>query len=425
MKVTLFTVRVRMLSPGGVGGSEASRDAGNTLGLRRDPWDRPHLPGTTVAGNLRDHCRRVAPDLQDAFGRGGDDLGRSDSVRRGSDIQVLGTHHRHGTSSVRTRTAIDPLRGAARSTSLHQVEQLPAGTEFDIVLRWDDVEPHRREKFVEVLRAWQPRFGRGASYGAGRCAVVGLGVADYDLTTRDGLYRWLQQTESQPYPDPEPLSEAPAEPSWAVDVRFDIVDGIHIGGGEPPEDAENGDVEVGWVQRDSEGRPVVPGSSLKGVLRSRAEYVCRVVGATTCHGDERGCGADACRPCRIFGYTDGTGKARRAAVAVHDSPIENERTEIRCRVAIDRFTGGARDQHLYHTELVVAGSSRLRVEELAHLDAADRLLLHAVVADLHDGLVGLGARTTAGQGTVVVSDGAWSRPDLEGVARQLCGSDGS
>ena len=43
---------------------------------------------------------------------------------------------------------------------------LPAGTEFDIVLRWDN--PDRREEpFLRALQQWRPRLGRGASHDAG------------------------------------------------------------------------------------------------------------------------------------------------------------------------------------------------------------------------------------------------------------------
>ncbi|MDV6011653.1 RAMP superfamily CRISPR-associated protein [Haloechinothrix sp. LS1_15] len=424
MKVTLCTVRLRMLSPGGVGGTESSENSRNVLRLHRDPWGRPHLPGTTVAGNLRAHCRRTDTRLNDVFGSAGDG-----DTRRGSEIQVLGTVLRGSAETgmdtvIHTRTAIDRYRGAARNTSLHQVEQLPEGTEFDVVLRWNDPPSEQRGALLEAIRTWQPRFGRGVTYGAGRCVVVGLGVVDYDLTTRDGLHAWLQHTETMPYPEPEPIDAASSAPTWVMDVDLEIVDGLHIGTGVASEAEGHDGGTIARVKRDPHGQPVVPGSSLKGVLRSRAEYICRVVGAPLC-GDtaeenERG---EPCRPCRIFGYTAGPDAARRAAIAVHDAPIMDAVVEVRNHVAIDRFTGGARDQLLYRTELVVAGRFRIRVEELQRLDDTDRLLLHAVVADLHDGLIGIGARTTAGQGTVRVADSAWQRPDLASLASRLGGEE--
>ena len=111
---------------------------------------------------------------------------------------------------------------------------------------------------------------------------------------------------------------------------------------------------------------------------------------------------------------------RRAKIAVADSVIANATSELRTHVAIDRFTGGARDQLLYTDEVVTAGQFRLRIYALEPLDDLDRLLIDVVLTDLHDGLVGIGGRTTAGLGTVRITS-EWTRPDLTTLADRLTG----
>ena len=196
-------------------------------------------------------------------------------------------------------------------------------------------------------------------------------------------------------------------PAAAVrDVRFRIVDALHIGTGDARTDEH--DRQVACVLRDA-GGPVVPGSTLKGVLRSRVEYVCRVCGVDACAGSAPpACPADRpCPPCRLFGRAGETGGrgGRRAAVAVADSRIVAPVPETRTHVALDRFTGGARDQLLFTDDVVTAGWFRITVEALdGALTAVDTALLDAALTDLDAGLVGIGSRTTAGYGTVRIDD---------------------
>lgn len=408
----LVTVRLRMETPGGVTAPEALSEVDNVLPLRKDTAGRPHLPGTTVAGSLRAHCATYEELLPEEtlFGNVGVNGG---AKRIPSSIQVLGTRYLGGTdSNVRHRTAVDRERGAPANTMLHGITTLPAGTEFDIVLRWDDPD-HRDKPFLQALREWHPRLGRGASHDAGRCTVVGIGHRSYDLTTTEDLHAWLGMRFPDDYPAPTPLAEPqrPFEPEY--DIEFEIVNGLHVGAGDPSAD-EYGQLVNRALRRDD--RYIIPGSTLKGVVRSRAEYVCRVVGAGACT-DHR-CGD--CHPCRLFGYGGASRNSRRAKIAVADSVVEGAKIDRRRHVAIDRFTGGARDQLLYTDEVVTAGKFRLRVYALESLDDIDRLLIDAVLADLHDGLVGIGGRTTSGLGTVrITSD--WTRPDLTALADRLNG----
>ena len=58
MNVTLITARLRFDTPGGVAGTEAREQPdGSVLPLRTLPdGETVHIPGSSVAGNLRAHC---------------------------------------------------------------------------------------------------------------------------------------------------------------------------------------------------------------------------------------------------------------------------------------------------------------------------------------------------------------------------------
>ena len=204
MRCTLITVRLELQTPGGVTapedrsvrevtGPNGERRDRNLLPLRRTPESAPgardgalEIPSTTVAGSLRSHCAD-RPELAGLFGSA---PGEPDLVA--ATLQVLGCVLRtQPHTDERTRTAIDRHRGAPANRTLHAVEQLPAGTAFDVMVRWDDPDPDRLAAFRDAVASWAPRLGRGSSVGAGRCTVMGLGTAEYDLGTVDGLLAWL------------------------------------------------------------------------------------------------------------------------------------------------------------------------------------------------------------------------------------------
>ncbi|MGH3528591.1 MAG: RAMP superfamily CRISPR-associated protein, partial [Pseudonocardiaceae bacterium] len=200
MRTTLITVRLELTAPGGVAGPERSHPAPpstedgrngtrNDLPLRRDPDGDLHLPGTSVAGSLRAHCTGNGFPAE-LFG-----LPDPQNRPRASAIQVLGVRLHATTTEPHwtTRVAIDRHRGAPRANALFSAEQLPAGTTFDVYLRWDDPSDELTQ-FSTLLRTWSPRLGRGITTGAGTCTVTALGQRDYDLSTADGLASWLAET---------------------------------------------------------------------------------------------------------------------------------------------------------------------------------------------------------------------------------------
>jgi len=417
MRTWLFTVRLRMTSAGGVGGPErrpvgATERIAHRIPLRRDHLDRVVLPGTTVAGSLRAHCADA--------GLPGELFGSSPEAekKKPSLIEVLGVRtHTAREVTATMRVSLDRFRGAARPHHLFSVEQLAPGAEFDVHLRWNDADEDRLESFRAALRTWRPRLGRGTSLGAGACAVVGIGEADYDLATVDGLLDWLGGGSVESYPTPVALTAEPPEPEAVLDVWLRIVDGVHVGAGSIEPDSAEPEIAA-VVARD--GQPMIPGSSLKGVLRSRVEYICRVLGHLAC--DRGDCGQ--CIPCGLFGWAPAPGAAAsgaRGRIAVGDTRIEQACCQVRHHVALDRVTAGARPKLLYARRVVTAGRFRVRIEPLRPLAPVEIALLHAVIADLDAGLVGLGGATTRGLGTTRVDDETWRAPDLSALAALVAG----
>jgi CRISPR/Cas system CSM-associated protein Csm3 (group 7 of RAMP superfamily) len=434
--VTFIRFVLRMLEPGAVTVPRPA-DQGEVDAVPDvDCHGRAHLPGTSLAGALR-AWTRAAHDNDDvvadrwfghlidpAPGSGGTGV---DAVA--SEVWVLGSElvddagrprdDDTGLRLDRWSTAIDRTRGAARANSLRGITVLAPGTRFEVFLRWDDAPDDDRDRLLHLLAGWRPVIGRGTSRGMGRCTVEDLRHGALDLADPGDLLTWLTRSG----PDlvravavhrPSPLAAIEAtvlsDPfGTVIEIPVQVAGPLHIGGGscQVQEDADGHQIQTPLREG---GRLVVPGAGLKGLLRARIEFILCSVGLTgqACLSSRDGgvpCGR--CWTCQVFGYggaadSTSTSVGARAGVRVCDAPIANAVTRRRTHVAIDRFTGGAADDLLYTFEVVESGRFTLRIE-VQRSWADDPLLgalLRLALADLDDGLIGIGRAVTRGYGWV-------------------------
>jgi CRISPR/Cas system CSM-associated protein Csm3 (group 7 of RAMP superfamily) len=150
---------------------------------------------------------------------------------------------------------------------------------------------------------------------------------------------------------------------------------------------------------------------MKGLLRSRAEFILRSVGVTPVPCRDASCAVSgACWTCRVFGRGGGRDEddaavGTRAAVRVADAVVAGGVRAERTHIAIDRFTGGVLDGALYTMEVLEAGTFPLAVERLPGgvddgLAREIRAVLRLVLEDLNDGIIGMGGGTARGYGSV-------------------------
>jgi CRISPR-associated protein Csm3 len=142
--------------------------------------------------------------------------------------------------------------------------------------------------------------------------------------------------------------------------------GLRIGGSK--ENIEIGGMDNPILRDPLSKLPYIPGSSLKGKLRSSLEYKYRKVGA---YGNPCGCAQPNCMVCTVFGPhlqpVHDLGPARiivRDALLTPDSKAELEKlleeglqyAEVKTENIIDRRTGVARRGGLRNVERVPAGT---------------------------------------------------------------------
>ena len=396
MIVTLLVADIECTGPFAVRAPEEPEAV--DLPIARDPAGNVYVPASSLAGSLRAHLRELGlaaqamgPESFGGYDRGGDE-GSGAAVS--SPLRFLGTiTTRKGRPLGRTdtpsrgQTAINRHRGSAETGTLRTVTAAPGGTQIRLYLRYDGLLP---DAVRDAIASWVPTIGGSRTTGAGRARLSGLSYGVLDLTVGDDLRTWLSLdgralVEHVATQVVQPVAPQ-APPLLKVDLR--VVDGLLVSGLR-----ERNHIHL----YRSEGVPTIEGSSLKGAIRSRAEFILRSLGVDACEGGAGTCGT--CPTCEVFGSA-----SRRALIAVTGGEILDAVVRQREHVAIDRVTGGARAHQLFDEEVVVDGSFELRIDALTPVPAWVKGLLLWVLRDLHDGLAGLGSRTTRGYGTVELVD---------------------
>jgi CRISPR/Cas system CSM-associated protein Csm3 (group 7 of RAMP superfamily) len=164
--------------------------------------------------------------------------------------------------------------------------------------------------------------------------------------------------------------------------------------------------------------PYIPGSSLKGVLRSRVEQIIRALAPDGMGipdlfqrqretekemknkpGDYRYYASDPLT--QLFGQTYLAGRLRCAdAFPVEDRPLLlNERSHV----AINRITGATQGKALFNPEAVEEGTFAAEIS-LVNFAVWQLKLLGGLLQDLDEGYILLGGSTTRGYGRVRVEN---------------------
>ena len=198
----------------------------------------------------------------------------------------------------------------------------------------------------------------------------------------------------------------------SIEATIKNIGGLRVGGSDDL--LQIGAVDLTVIKHPVTFKPYIPGSSLKGKLRSELEK--REGKFSGKDGNEPcNCGAEKCLVCRVFGPHKNTrhnlGPTR---IIVRDATLlEGGELEIKTENIIDRKTGTA--LHPRKVERVASGSKwslRMGIQELdLDQDCAygSKKGGEALVEFLLDGLryvqeTGLGAGISKGYGEIVIED---------------------
>lgn len=373
--------------------------------------DFPFIQASSLTGAMRDYYQARFGEKEAAalFGSAndGDTLDQrliriTDGVFCGENKPVI---------ELRPRVRIDPASGTV-SASIIGGSGSKTGHKFDTeyigkgaVFRFCVYAFGREGTLEKVRENLMSTFsglhqgiitlGGHKSAGCGRVEIDRLYHRQFDLRSDSGRKEWgLEQNDKiADYEDLKPFLKKETDSSYIITVEGEVENSIMVKGyqvagfGKDIPDAVN--------IRDAVGDFIIPGTSLKGVLRNRAEWIAEYL-----HLEEKVVeelfGSKESGP----GAVVGNGVFYDAVIGTAEA---NENASVSHRIHIDKFTGGVFNKGLFH-EKPAYGKVKIRIDvkNRKGVDQGVGLLI-MVLRDLANGYMNLGGGGHIGRGFLDVS----------------------
>lgn len=441
---------------GGVGG-----DADTDLALAVNGRGNYYIPGTSLAGAFRGWMDSLLGD--ENKGQIKDIWGDHESDKHGASFIIIDDAEITGNKTVEIRegVGIDRQTGTAADRFKYSRAILPKGVKVPLNITFDaqsDEAPAELWQLLQALELGDIRIGAAKTRGLGRVQLHNLKIEKQSLNNAEGLFvALIEGGEVQNWQEIKAQYEYQSPSKLNVEIAWKPRDPVMV-------KAEGDGIAIDMLplvsQVDSGVRFVIPGSSIKGVLRAHAERIVRTVcqvdiskkdlkfdkqlqvplvdvlfgsaeknsatsnnGKATSNGQIGILSIDDCyatMPMSVTAWsnvenaTDMTKDLKeplKQAIGGKDNPYKKLQPAM--HVAVDRWTGGAADGMLYSVlEPIGVEWEAIGLQvDLARLNKYHKDLVKPAIAlllfvlrDFADRKIPIGYGTNRGMGTVAVTD---------------------
>ena len=281
----------------------------------------------------------------------------------------------------------------------YDYEIVEPGAEFKVNLETTIREGADKEGTIRLLRTIVAelekeniQIGGKTTSGFGKLKLHDARIIEFDFTNRDHVSAWLNNDfgsiQTVDLSTIEPFSRE--ETDLIIEATFSLNSSLIVG-------LSTGDPGApDKVNMKSGGKNVIPGTSIKGAIRHRAEKI-----INTLSNDPECCEAIING---LFGYVDEKSKSRmKGRVIVDECYPKNVEELVQNRIKIDRFTSGTITNALFNSAPLweSKGNSRLEVRSVVNdFNDHEAGLMLFVLKDLWNGDLAIGGEKAVGRGCV-------------------------
>lgn len=423
----------------------------------------PIIPGSTIKGQLRQWLEEKGVDqavLAAIFGKGYNQETEDQGCGGQAEFHDAPICHKlSGTQPypywkenrqtyVETSTAVDRHTKTALYQSLHYTEVVPPGVRFKFL-----ITGVMKDEYVDILlaaiesfRTSDEQFCLGADTAAGKGHISLYGNIQAKYMDDKTICSWLETLPTQPTCDMA-MTAADCLDNSAIRQRTQEIrenfltqtqnlildiklqfDGPFIVNDPAKENNQDARQQVKFPLTDKSGNPILPGSSIRGALRSQAERIIRTLGGDCCDPADP-CQAvykiedieNLCLACQIFGAT-----GWKTTINIHNFTCDSVDTREKRQdfVAIDRFHGGGKDGALFATSHSERPLFTGKIEITQRMESGlewGKGLLALVLRDLRERDITFGFGANKGYGyleSVGISDVKQLVPFIPGFRKQ-------
>ena len=378
----------------GSGTETESRTNEADLHILKNKQEKPFIPGTSLAGVLRDWLAGNNPAATDKlFGFvTQNDAGMNDIQ---SAVAVSDVVLDNAMIVVRDGVSIDGYTGTGIKGAKYDYEAVERGAtgNFSMVVTIRAYQEKNIPELNTLIEQMADRLYTGIRVGAltakgfGLVTVPDIVVDYYNFRDKNSVTSWLlKQSSKKQYFGK--LAEEETGNAFVVDGDFELLTSLLLRDQNVNE--KSGDTKLNAVPMKSKGDYLIPGTSLKGVLRHQAEKILSVLG----------------KPesllYNLMGYSV-ENESRKSRFIVNEVYLKNgviEKDQTRNR--IDRFTGGTIESALFTNRALYQEKPSVPVVHL-HFEIKDCADWEAGLAlfmlkDLWTGNIALGGEKSIGRG---------------------------
>lgn len=376
--------------------------------ILRDQKGSPYIPATSLIGGLRHFFYQNVDlnkvDKQELAYFWGADYGESKNTETYLSALFLSdlTVSQNSTTKtlVRVRDGVKITDcGIAEDEKKFDYEVLEPGISFDFKLEITLRQVYKRQLFQKLLSflIWSLKeskvfLGAMTTKGFGRCQLRNEKCYELDFSRSEHVIAWLKK---EVFVQPLELGETfqIKDKDFTVSADLEIKNSLIVRSysGNP------GGADA--VHISSNGEAILPGTSVKGAIRSRAKRIINTLG---------GNGEELAR--KLFGWADdkssnnGQNKKIKSRVIIEETKIKDVCPEVHNRIKTDRFTGGVIDGALFNTEpLWAKKNDRTLIQlkmKIKKYEAWEAGLLLLLLKDLWTADLALGGEKSIGRGVL-------------------------
>jgi CRISPR/Cas system CSM-associated protein Csm3 (group 7 of RAMP superfamily) len=402
----------------------SGNDDRSDMDILLDPDGKPFIPATALVGVLLHSIRSSVPsemterkewkwfwgsaEKEDRQGKGKGTGYQS----RFQCSDLIANHNNTGNQDsfgfvIRDGIKMDNARNMVEDKGKYDYELLEPGTRFNLKseFSFEDADREFVEKMVSTIISCLTKgdilIGKMTNSGFGQIRLIPDTIALYqfDFKQKDDAMAWLFQDfskKSKIFPETLPVPYVLQSHDFCINAKFQLKHSLIV----RSYSANPNDPDA--IHLKSGGKQILPGTSLKGAIRARAERI-----ANTINPDKTKTLID-----ELFGMVDKDKlekRAKKGKVRVREVVLPDYSANRQTRIQIDRFTGGAIDGKLFETmpifsnnddpdfevEIMLADSKSDHVKKEAKLG-----LLLLVLKDLWSGDLAVGGEKNVGRGVL-------------------------
>ena len=398
--------RLHLAAPLLIGEGESGEERNDRdIHVLRSKAGVPFIPGTSLAGALRSLIEVENPCAADIlFGTMHRTGGESVRDERQSAVSLYDVELNDAVIGSRDGVHIDDVTGTAIDAHKYDYEIVESGADgtfyAEILLRrvHQKDEHTLKETLLRLSELLRGGFHVGAltTKGFGRMQLRDMVVDCYDFRRPEDAIAWLSPKRGNAawhmaYDDAAQTEPPPADGDFVITADFALTGALIVRDSVDPLAETDGEKSpAARMKTNTAGQNIIPGTSLKGVLRHRAAYILHALGKEQTQAED------------FIDHLMGT-TAARGRFIVEEAVVDAEmHTQTRSR--IDRFTGGTIPSALFSTAPVWrekdGGRSvtlRFGVRQASEQEAGLCVLL---LKDLWLGRAAIGGEKSIGRGTL-------------------------